>query len=127
RHLAGQLPDYFDEGFIRMPSVQTLLAQHIIDAVPVDIAALAQLYGKRHLRPSEAAEVQPLLDGYLLQLRDTFYHHPEYGQMLHIRDGRRMLEALDRLESGLAALGDAVTGTRRPPPGAKPRVFISYA
>ena len=119
-----KLADYFDSGMIEMPAVQEHLTAYIVNNTPIDVTELARLHAKRHLKPVEAADIQPLLNDYLKQLRETFYNDPTYGEILHRQDTLTILAVVERIEAKLDA---DIRDLRRPAPGAKPRVFISYS
>ena len=91
------LPQFFDEGFIRMPAVQEQLAAYVVRGQPVDLEQLSALYAKRFLNPAAAPDVQTQLEGYLRQVRETFATDPTYGPILLARDVQAMSAALQNL------------------------------
>ena len=74
-----ELPHFFDEGFLRMPAVQHSITSFIVDGHSAEAGYLADLYIKRFLPGKTPPDVQPVLDGYLQQLRRTFLADPQFS------------------------------------------------
>jgi formylglycine-generating enzyme required for sulfatase activity/energy-coupling factor transporter ATP-binding protein EcfA2 len=83
---SAELPQFFDEGFLRMPAVLKHLGDYVVLGQPLDLDQLAGLYAKRHLDPAKAPDVRAHLMTYLGQLRETLAAHPTYGPVLLSRD-----------------------------------------
>lgn len=101
---ATTLPDFFDEGFITMPAVQQHLSDYVVKGQAADVEILAQLYAKRFLNPADAPKIQPLLEGYLNSLRETFAADETYGPILMARDMRTMIIMLHDLQADVQAV-----------------------
>ncbi len=104
----SDLPQFFDEGFIRMPAVQEHLGAYIVKGDQADLNTLADLYAKRHLKPASAPDVRTHLAVYLRQVRETFAADPTYGPILLARDVQSMTAALNNLRGEMHGRFDDV-------------------
>ncbi|MBK8028793.1 MAG: SUMF1/EgtB/PvdO family nonheme iron enzyme [Chloroflexi bacterium] len=102
------LPQFFDAGFIDMPTVQERLAAYIVRGQQVDIDGLAEDYTRRFLTPADAPTVREQLVGYLKTMRETFATHSTYGAILLARDIQSMTAALNNLRGEMHGRFDEV-------------------
>jgi formylglycine-generating enzyme required for sulfatase activity len=105
-----ELPEFFNEGYLRMPAVLDHLSAYVVAGKAADLDELAALYAKRHLEPAKAQDVRQLLEGYLRQLRETLSSHPAYGPLLLARDVQSMSVALMNLRDHMNERFDEVIG-----------------
>ena len=101
----GDLPEFFDEGYLAMPLVKEALAAYLVKGDDADITRLTELYSKRFPRPTDAPAIEPLIRSYLTQARETFAADPVYCPLLLARALHALVAAGHTgMESGIRLL-----------------------
>ncbi len=76
-----ELPEFFDKGFFKIETVRLNFVSYVATG-KADLDQLAEEYGKRLLPPTDGQKLVPILQNYLLALRQKLFQHEKFSGIM---------------------------------------------